>query len=59
MGRGYERHMVCIEGLMGVMGFCWCDVYVQAEEDGVGPVHAKPLLPACHNLMGLLECNEV
>jgi len=28
MGRGYERHVVCIGGLMGVMRFYWCDVYI-------------------------------
>jgi hypothetical protein len=39
MGHGYERYIICIEGLMGVVGLCWCDVYVHAEEDGVGPVH--------------------
>jgi hypothetical protein len=59
MGCGYERHIICIKGLMGVMEFCWCDVYVWAEEDGVGLVHTKPLLPACHNLMGFIECTEV
>jgi hypothetical protein len=55
MGCGCERYIVCIEDLVGMVGLCWHDLYMYAEEDDGERVHAEPLQPACHNLVGVME----
>jgi len=55
---GYERHIDCIEGLVGVMEFCWCDVYIFRLKKMVWD-QCMPSHYCLHATLGLVESNDV